>query len=56
MKDVPLKMSEESLKNRIYYAAKDGMAIALYTLLSDRSSAEINYLINEVCIYKNTQC
>lgn len=41
-------MTEKSLRNRIYYAAKDGMAIALYTLLSDRTPTEVNNLINEV--------
>ncbi|GJQ66144.1 putative ankyrin repeat protein [Trypoxylus dichotomus] len=48
-------MNEESLKNRIYYAAKDGMAIALYTLLNDRSVTEANNLINETVLEEDGQ-
>lgn len=39
---------QQSLVKRIYYSARDGMAIALYTLLSDKSDADVNYLINQV--------
>ncbi|GAB1861239.1 Protein fem-1-like protein B [Camponotus japonicus] len=38
---------QQSLVKRIYYSARDGMAIALYTLLSDKSDADVNYLINQ---------
>ncbi|KAJ8928940.1 hypothetical protein NQ314_018428 [Rhamnusium bicolor] len=36
----------EQLKNRIYYAAKDGMSIALYTLMSDIEKNEVEQLLN----------
>lgn len=36
------------LKNRIYYAAKDGMAMSLYTLLSDCVKYNADELLNEV--------
>ncbi|KAF2904721.1 hypothetical protein ILUMI_01458 [Ignelater luminosus] len=36
----------ESFKNRVYYAARDGMAITLYTLLSDKNRTEVNLLLN----------
>lgn len=39
---------QQSLIKRIYYLAKDGMGMALYTLLSDKSEADVNYLINQV--------
>lgn len=41
----------EELKNRIYYAAKDGMSLALFTLTSYGVKSEIAQIINEVCIY-----
>ncbi|KAJ8958631.1 hypothetical protein NQ318_016356 [Aromia moschata] len=37
----------EQLKNRIYYAAKDGMSIALYTLMSDLEKNEVTQILNE---------
>lgn len=40
----------EELKNRIYYAAKDGMSLALFTLTSKGKRNEIDQIINEVCI------
>lgn len=39
----------EELKNRIYYAAKDGMSLALFTLTSKGEKTEIDQIINEVC-------
>jgi len=39
---------QQSLVKRIYYSARDGMAIALYTLLNDKSDAEVDHLINQV--------
>ncbi|CAL1674636.1 unnamed protein product [Lasius platythorax] len=38
---------QQSLIKRIYYSARDGMAIALYTLLNDKSDADVNHLINQ---------
>lgn len=40
----------EELKNRIYYAAKDGMSLALFTLTSQVRKSEIDQIINEVRI------
>lgn len=40
----------EELKNRIYYAAKDGMSLALFTLTNQGKKSEIDEIINEVCI------
>ncbi|XP_053983870.1 protein fem-1 homolog B [Hylaeus volcanicus] len=37
----------ESLITRVYYAAKDGMAIALYDLLSNKPIEQVNELINQ---------
>ncbi|CAH1164240.1 unnamed protein product [Phaedon cochleariae] len=37
----------EILKNRVYYAAKDGMSIALYTLMSEIEKNDVNQVINE---------
>ncbi|KAG5326487.1 FEM1B protein, partial [Acromyrmex heyeri] len=38
---------QQSLVKRIYYSARDGMAIALYTLLNDKSDVEVDCLINQ---------
>ncbi|KAL6427861.1 hypothetical protein ACFW04_008359 [Cataglyphis niger] len=38
---------QQALIQRIYYSARDGMAIALYTLLSNKSDADVNHLINQ---------
>ncbi|XP_024885798.1 protein fem-1 homolog B-like [Temnothorax curvispinosus] len=38
---------QQSLVKRIYYSARDGMAIALYSLLNDKSDVDVNYLINQ---------
>lgn len=48
-----LEMAEKtnvsvSLMNRVYYAARDGMAITLYALLSEQTPEQINCLINQV--------
>ncbi|XP_071053900.1 protein fem-1 homolog B isoform X2 [Onthophagus taurus] len=48
-------MNEESLKNRVYYAAKDGMPIALYQLLSDKTKEEVNKLLNETVFEEDGQ-
>lgn len=38
----------ESFKNRVYYAARDGMAITLYALLSERNPEEVQEVLNQV--------
>lgn len=42
------------IKDRVYYAAKDGLAVALYSLLRElpMQSAR-NDIINEVCFPRN---
>ncbi|KAL6264770.1 hypothetical protein P5V15_004868 [Pogonomyrmex californicus] len=47
---------QQSLAKRIYYSAKDGMAIALYTLLYDKSEVDINQLINKKIVEDDGQC
>lgn len=43
--DEPLQV----LLKRIYYSARDGMAIALYSLLYDKSNKDVSdFLINQV--------
>ncbi|XP_068896437.1 protein fem-1 homolog B isoform X1 [Tenebrio molitor] len=37
----------ENLKNRVYYAAKDGMSIALYALLVSGDKQEVEDILNE---------
>lgn len=39
---------EQSLVNRVYYLARDGMAMILYSFLHDRSEEQIGRLINQV--------
>jgi hypothetical protein len=45
-----VKMTEltQSLRNRVYYAARDGMAITLYALLNEKSDEEVHELLNQV--------
>jgi len=38
----------QSLRNRVYYAARDGMAITLFALLADKSGEEVHELLNQV--------
>lgn len=38
----------ESLNNRVYYAARDGMPVSLVTLLQDRPAEEIKELLSQV--------
>lgn len=38
----------QSLRSRVYYAARDGMAITLYALLADKNAEEVHALLNEV--------
>nr|XP_034191948.1 protein fem-1 homolog B [Osmia lignaria] len=44
-----------SLLTRVYYAAKDGMAIALYDLLSSKSLEQVNLLINQKVLEEDGQ-
>nr|XP_003704502.1 PREDICTED: protein fem-1 homolog B-like isoform X1 [Megachile rotundata] len=44
-----------SLLSRVYYAAKDGMAIALYDLLSSKSLEQVNSLINQKVLDEDGQ-
>ena len=51
--DSTLEMAEKtdvslSLMNRVYYAARDGMSITLFALLSEKTAEQINCLINQV--------
>ena len=39
-----------SLMNRVYYAARDGMAITLYSILNDCTPEQCQQLLNQVCI------
>lgn len=41
----------QSLRNRVYYAARDGMAITLYALLNDKSDEEVHELLNQVKVW-----
>lgn len=41
----------EYLKSRIYYAARDGMAMPLYTLLSEYPREQADELLNEVSAF-----
>ncbi|XP_076177028.1 protein fem-1 homolog B isoform X2 [Ptiloglossa arizonensis] len=49
-----IEMSE-SLLTRVYYAAKDGMAIALYDLLSNKPFKQVNHLINQKVLEEDGQ-
>uniref|UniRef100_A0A1B6ET95 Protein fem-1 homolog B n=2 Tax=Proconiini TaxID=565685 RepID=A0A1B6ET95_9HEMI len=40
----------QSLKNRVYYAARDGMAVTLCALLSDRDEDVVKELVNQEVI------
>lgn len=41
----------ESLKNRVYYAARDGMAITLYALIGELRPEEVQELLDRVSYY-----
>ncbi|XP_051154335.1 protein fem-1 homolog B-like [Leptopilina boulardi] len=58
--DSTLEMAEKtnvslSLMNRVYYAARDGMAITLYALLSEKTSEQIGCLINQKVLQDDGQ-
>lgn len=38
----------KSLKNRVYFAARDGMAVTLCALLSEKSEETVKELLNQV--------
>ncbi|RZC32328.1 Ankyrin repeat domain containing protein [Asbolus verrucosus] len=42
-----MQESRDHLKNRVYYAAKDGMSIALYTLLVGADKQQVEDVLNE---------
>lgn len=38
----------DTLKRRVFFMARDGMTITLYSLLSDTPPHEVNRLLNDV--------
>lgn len=42
------------LKNRVYYAARDGMAVTLCALLSDRTEDVVKELLKQVILIRPT--
>lgn len=44
--------SNESLRHRVYFAARDGLAMTLYALLSEINKEDVNSVLNEVKIIK----
>ncbi|KAJ9592024.1 hypothetical protein L9F63_001463, partial [Diploptera punctata] len=42
-------------KNRVYYAARDGMAITLYALLAEKSDSEVHELLNQQVVEDDGQ-
>lgn len=40
----------EHIKNLIYYAAKDGMSLKLYTIMCEVQKTEVERIVNEVRI------
>ncbi|XP_033211455.1 protein fem-1 homolog B isoform X2 [Belonocnema kinseyi] len=58
--DSTLEMAEKtdlslSLMNRVYYAARDGMAITLFALLNEKTPEQINCLINQKVLQEDGQ-
>ncbi|XP_019875220.1 protein fem-1 homolog B isoform X2 [Aethina tumida] len=43
------------LKNRVYYAARDGMSIALFTLISEANENDVDRLLNERFVEEDGQ-
>lgn len=43
-----MQESREHLKSRVYYAVKDGMSLALYTLFVGANRQEVENILNEV--------
>uniref|UniRef100_T1JE69 Protein fem-1 homolog B n=1 Tax=Strigamia maritima TaxID=126957 RepID=T1JE69_STRMM len=48
--------TSESLKQRVYFAARDGMAITLFALLADKPDHEIAYLLSHVTDEEGQKC
>lgn len=46
----------QSLVARVYYAARDGMALLLYRLLCDKSPEYVDYLINQKVLEDGQRC
>ncbi|XP_021919435.1 protein fem-1 homolog B isoform X2 [Zootermopsis nevadensis] len=46
----------QSLKNRVYYAARDGMAITLYALLAEKNDEEVCELLKQVIEEDGQRC
>ncbi|PSN51229.1 Protein fem-1 B [Blattella germanica] len=45
----------QSLRNRVYYAARDGMAITLFALLAEKTDQEVHELLNQQVIEEDGQ-
>ncbi|XP_018327967.1 protein fem-1 homolog B isoform X2 [Agrilus planipennis] len=45
----------ESFRNRVYYAARDGMAMTFYTILSDKNKNDVNQLLNQSVVEEDGQ-
>lgn len=43
-----MQNARECLRDRVYYAVKDGMSITLYTLLAESPVEEVEDILNEV--------
>lgn len=48
--------SSDSLKTRVYYAARDGMAITLYALLADKPRDEVDKMLVQVVEEDGQKC
>lgn len=53
---IEVSPSLTSIITRVYYAAKDGMAIWLYAFLSTKSPEQVNQLINQRVVENDGQC
>lgn len=41
----------DSLRHRVYFAARDGMPLTLYDLLNEKTTEEIDDLLNQVGLF-----
>lgn len=48
--------SSDSLKTRVYYAARDGMAITLYALLADKPRDEVSKMLEQIVEEDGQKC
>lgn len=46
----------ETLRKRIFYAARDGLAITIYALLSEQSPSDQSYLLSQVAEEQGQRC